>query len=170
MIIVIRPDFTLENINEAWLMYALIKVDTILEDFGVNTPATDYNDFLKYATIVFYLENAGKAGQIQSQFGDIKSRKSGKKESQYQTSAPMFFFSSGEAKQFYGLLGHETWRMEGYHILRSYIRLEFRKRTGKKYVYASYTSDDTLRGDGWDQENWLNATGQDYSQYNTRKW
>lgn len=169
MIQVMRPDFELEDINEMWLDYASFKVDSILEDYRVATPASDVRSLLKYASILFYFENAGKIGQIQSQFGDVKARKKGKAETQYQGSAPMFFFSSGEAKQFYGLLGHETWRMEAYHLCKAYISAEFRIRSGKKFVYASFKSDDTLRGHGWDQKAWLNASGQDYNEYDKRK-
>lgn len=170
MIVTMRPDFTLEHIDDMWVEYASDKVDSILEDYGVDTPATDVRNMLRNASILFYFENAGKRGQIQSQFGDVKRRKKGMVDTQYQTSAPMFFFSSGEAKQFYGLLGHETWRMEAFHLIKAYIKAEWRVRTGKKFQYASFKSDDTLRGHGWDQEAWKNATGQNYNQYNTRKW
>lgn len=169
MIIVLRPDYTLEKISETWVDYASFKVDSILEDYGIDTPATDVRDLLKYASILFYFEAAGKTGQIQSQFGDVKRRQMGKVDTQYQTSAPMFFFSSGEAKQFYGLLGHETWRMEAFHIVKAYMKAEFKRRSGKKFVYASFKSDDTLRGQGWDQDKWINASGQNYNEFNTDK-
>lgn len=169
MIITLRPDFTLEDINEMWLDYASYKVDAILEDYGVDTPCTDVRNILLYASILFYFESAGKTGQIQSQFGDVKERKKGQVETKYQTSAPMFFFSSGEAKQFYGLLGHETWRMEAYHFCKAYIKAEFRRRSGKKFMYASYRQDATLRGHNWDKEKWVNASGQNYNEFNTRK-
>ena len=81
----------------------------------------------------------------------------------------MFFFSSGEAKQFYGLLGHETWRMEAFHIVKAFMKAEFRIRSGKKFVYASYKGDNTLRGYGWDQKTWINASGQNYNEFDTRK-
>jgi len=160
MIKVMRPDFVLDDINEYWLIYAEAKVDALLEDFGHIAPATDYNSILKYAVILFYFENAGKSGTIQVNFGDLRSRGNKDFKTEFNTTAPMFFFSSGESKLFYGLLGHETWRMEAFHLIRAYLKADFRRRTGSPFIYAKGTSDDTLRGYDWDQEKWKTDDGQ----------
>ena len=160
MIQTMRPDFVLDNINEFWLTYAEIKVDALLEDFGKSTPAEDYNSILKYATILFYFENAAKSGQVQANFGDLRSRSAGDYKTEFNTTAPMFFFATGESKLFYGLLGHETWRMEAFHLIRAYLKADFKRRTGKSFVYAKGSSDDTLRGYDWDQEKWKTDDGQ----------
>ena len=160
-----RPEATLSDVSEGTLILAHTKIDSILEDAGIETPAIDIRSFLKHATVCIYMEYAAKSGQIQTKHGDVKSRRMGEVETQYAAMSPMFFFANGEARKFYGLLGHETWRMEAYQMVRSFIRADFRRRKNKISIHAKSSRDNTLRGYNWDQEDWKTSEGQ-----NTKSW
>lgn len=163
-----RPDFSLSEINEAIIMKCEIQVDSIVEDLGYDTPAEDVRGMLKYATICFYLEHMAKAGEIQNKHGEVKSREMGKIKTEYDSMSPMFFFANGEARKFYGLIGHETWRMEAYHMIRAYARARYRRKTGHISKHAEYKVDKTHRGWNWNKKEYKTTEGQYYS--NDQRW
>ena len=160
-----RPDFTLSNIKTGLIMLCETKVDSIIEDFGYETPAEDIRGMLKYAVICMYLEYSSRAGEIQNKHGEIKSRQIGQAKTEYDAMSPMFFFANGEARKFYGLIGHETWRMEAFHMIRAYTRAKYRRAHNSVTPTISLSTDETLRGYGWDQENWKTSEGQEYKSW-----
>jgi hypothetical protein len=156
----IRPDFTLNNIRDGAIIAAEYKIDSILEDAGITTPADDIRGLLKFAVINMYMENMAKAGQIQNKPGEIVSKKMDKVETQYAKTSPMFFFANGGARKFYALLGHETWRMEAYQAVQAYLRAKYRRDNNEISPAVSMSTDNTVRGYNWDQEDWKSADGQ----------
>lgn len=147
---VLRPDFSLADINQNWIDFAEVKVNADLEDFGIVAPATDYNNFLKYASVCFYLEHSASKGQIQSHFGDVKSRQMGGVKTEFDPKSPMFFFARGTARGFYALLPHETWLMSARQLIRAYISKHYYMQTGKRSITGKIKHDVSTRGYGWD--------------------
>lgn len=156
-----RPDFRLPDIKDFWVDLATFKVDSYLRMAGLTTPCTDIADMLKYASIFMYLEAAANVGQIQSTFGDLKKRKTGDVEYEFDPKSPMFFFAGGSVQGFYDLLPHETWRMQAYQVIKGYIRAEYVERSGQKWHYAAMAVDDSDRG--------YNPNG-DYNSSDTGVW
>lgn len=148
---VLRPDFSILDINLKWIEFAETKVNADLEDEGISAPATDHNNYLKYATIAYYLEQAANKGQIQSHFGDIKTRQMGNVRTEFDPKTPMFFFARGNAKSFYALLPHETWLMSARSLIRSYVSYYARTTTGHSRILGKIQQDTTVRGYGWDE-------------------
>lgn len=158
---VYRPGTDLTHIKKGIIWAAEVKINSWLEDIGIDTPADDIRGMLEYATICMYLENVSKSGEIQNSHGTLKSRQMGKVKTEYDSSSPMFFFANGEARKFYGLLGHETWRMEAFQMVQAYGRAKYRSDNNHISIHGKMKTDKTKRGWNWDQKEHRTDEGQE---------
>jgi len=145
----LRPDYTVININDQMHALATADVNAVLVERYIFPPVDDLHSLLKRAEICFYLEQAGMTREIENAFGVLRNEKVGSYSKQYENGMPMFFFAQGSSAPFFALLPHETWRMRGYKYATVYTNAYFEatKATLSKYSYAAH--DTTGRGYNW---------------------
>lgn len=109
----LRPDFTIDEIDEHLQAMAVTDILAELEEYKIYDP-DDINGLLRSAEICFYIELAGMVRETESAFGIVGQETMGSYTKKYSVGMPMFFFAQGSNKPFLQLLPNETWRMRGF--------------------------------------------------------
>jgi len=137
-----HPEYT--SINTTRHELATSDVDGNLIDFSLDPLdiTADLYGLLKSAEILYYLERAAMAREIESVFSNVRSEQIGKSQKSYDNSIPMFFFASGSPKPFLRLIPHETYRMQAFAKITQFIQLRFKRAKGR-FTAAGVVEDDT---------------------------
>lgn len=150
------PDFSSNDIPDVVLKLCDVRIHTWLIDNAVaNITAEGLSDPLSLlwaACLCMCLEMLCVRGQITWQTGDLALYKLNQVVHSFQRWQPMFFFATGGAKGFLGLLPHETFRMMAYAFCTAYSDKKFFDDHGSVVPIPRSIIDMTSRGYNWNED------------------
>jgi len=144
-------DIDIESeVKEVHMKVGQFTVNSYLRETGYNPDDYDGSYEMLFLAALFWIgEILSNLGIVTWSVGQIEEERFGILSRRFQRWQPMFFFARGMAKDFYGLLPHETYRMAANRCME-----QFNLSYDKDVLYSGpqIYKDTSHRGYGWTYE------------------